>query len=101
MEISLTLAALIGVLTVIFSILTKVIGIPDQISKNHKRRSTEGVSASFFVLLLVSYVLWTLHGILRKDWVIILGHGLGVVTTGAVVLQILYYKKTRADEKTL
>lgn len=40
----------IGVLTTILSLLTKLIGFPDQIKKNYTRKSTEGVSATFFIL---------------------------------------------------
>ncbi|MCH7730018.1 PQ-loop repeat-containing protein [Patescibacteria group bacterium] len=62
----LTIAAVIGFLTVALSILVKVIGFPDQIRKNFKRKSTEGLSTYF-------YVLWTTHGFFQKDRVLILG----------------------------
>lgn len=30
---------------------------------------------------------------LKKDWVLIIGQGAGVLTTGAIVYQIIIYKK--------
>lgn len=83
---------IIGILTTVLSLLTKLIGFPDQIRKNYQRKSTSGVSAWFFLLSFLSYVLWTIHGILQGDWVVYLGQGLGVVTTGIILWQILVYK---------
>jgi uncharacterized protein with PQ loop repeat len=89
------IAVIIGSLTVILSILIKVVGFPDQIKKNYHRKSTEGVSTWFYVLSFVTYILWTLHGFLQKDWVVILGQGLGIITTGIIVYQIILYKKKK------
>jgi len=89
----LNIALIIGFLTTVLSILIKVVGFPDQIRKNYKRKSTEGVSTSFYILSFFAYLLWTLHGILQKDWVVILGQGLGIVTTGTIVYQIFLYRK--------
>lgn len=86
---------IIGILTTIFSLLTKLIGFPDQIKKNHQRKSTEGISFWFFLLSFISYVLWTTHGVLKNDWVVYLGQGLGVVTTGIILLQIWIYKNNK------
>ena len=86
-------AVIIGLLTTILSILIKVIGFPDQIKKNYKRKSTEGLSSTFYILSFITYMLWTLHGVLQKDWVVILGQGLGIITTGIIVYQIFLYKK--------
>ncbi|OGK18787.1 hypothetical protein A3H83_04010 [Candidatus Roizmanbacteria bacterium RIFCSPLOWO2_02_FULL_39_8] len=91
----LTFAVIIGFLTVALSLLVKVIGFPDQIRKNYKRQSTEGLSVTFFVLSFLVYVLWTIHGFLKNDWVIILGQGLGIITTGAIVYQIFHYRKKK------
>ncbi len=90
-----SLVWIVGTLTVIVSILSKVIGFPDQMRKNYLRKSTEGVSSALMVLLLVSYALWTLYGFLIGDWVIIAGMGVGVITTGIIIFQIIAYRKKR------
>ncbi|PIP53574.1 hypothetical protein COX08_00240 [Candidatus Beckwithbacteria bacterium CG23_combo_of_CG06-09_8_20_14_all_34_8] len=89
---TITFAGIIGFLTLIVGILTKVIGLPDQIRKNYKLQSTEGLSTSFIFLAFISYMLWTLHGIMEKDIVLILGQGLGILTTGIIIWQIISYK---------
>lgn len=86
---------IVGILTVLLSLLTKVVGFPDQIRKNYNRRSTEGVSTVFFFISFLSYVLWTLHGILQGDPVVYLGQGLGVITTGIILWQVYLYRKRK------
>ena len=88
-----TFASIIGFLTLVVGILVKIIGLPDQIRKNYTRKSTEGLSTAFIILALISYILWTLHGILQKDIVLIIGQGLGILTTGIIVYQIFIYRK--------
>lgn len=88
-----TFAVIIGVLTTVLSIAVKIVGFPDQIKKNYKRKSTEGLSVPFYVLSFLVYILWVLHGILQKDWVVALGQGLGVVTTGMILYQVYIYRK--------
>jgi len=89
----LDIAVIIGFLTTVMTILIKVVGFPDQIKKNYKRKSTEGISALFYIMSFATYILWTLHGIMQKDWVVIVGQGLGIITTGIIVFQILKYRK--------
>jgi uncharacterized protein with PQ loop repeat len=86
---------IIGVATAVLSILVKVIGFPDQMRKNYIRKSTEGISTYFFVISFITYVLWTIHGILVKDWVVYLGQGLGIITTGIILYQIYLYRKNK------
>lgn len=89
----LTIPAIVGGATLIIGILVKLLGFPDQFLTNHRRKSTEGLSTIFIVLAFVSYLLWTLHGYFQKDWVLIIGQGVGVLTTGAIVYQIIAYRK--------
>lgn len=92
---SITFAGVIGILTVIIGIIVKIIGLPDQIRKNYNRKSTEGLSSSFIILSFFAYLLWTLHGILQRDMVLVVGQGLGILTTGVIIWQIFIYKKER------
>jgi len=95
MDVTITFAAIIGVLTVIIGILVKILGFPDQFMKNYKRKSTEGYSTIFISLAFLSYILWTLHGYLQGDWVLLIGQGVGILTTGMIVFQVFYYKKRK------
>ena len=90
-----TFAITIGILTVIFGILAKIVGFPDQIKKNYQRRSTEGLSTAMIVIGVIGYSLWTIHGVLQGDWVLIVGQGLGIVTTGIILIQIVLYRRKK------
>jgi uncharacterized protein with PQ loop repeat len=90
--------AIIGILTVIFGVIVKVVGFPDQIRSNHKRKSTMGLSSTFIVLSFATYSLWTFYGILKGDPIVYLGQGLGIITTGIILYQIWIYRKTRRDK---
>ena len=92
---TITFAGVIGFLTLIIGILVKIVGLPHQIKKNYNRKSTEGLSSWFMVLSCVAYILWTVHGILQGDIVLVLGQGLGILTTGIILWQIFIYRKTR------
>lgn len=88
-----TLAAVVGIATVVSSIAVKLIGMPDQIRENHRRRSTEGMSVWLWVLSLVSYVCWTAHGLLRGDWVVVSAQVLGVVLSALMLAQAWWYRR--------
>lgn len=92
---SLTIASIVGFLTTTVAILVKVVGLPDQIKKIYKRRSTEGISTIFFLLAFVSYFLWTIHGFFQKDNVLIIGQGAGMITTGIILAQIFIYRNKK------
>jgi MtN3 and saliva related transmembrane protein len=87
-----TLIGVVGVMTVVASVFVKFIGLPDQFRKNYKRKSTHGLSTAFIATSVIAYSLWTIYGLLKKDWVVVLGQGAGVITTGAVLYQIWLYR---------
>lgn len=89
-----TFAGIISALTLIFGILVKVIGFPAQIKKNYDRKSTEGLSTTMILLTFFAYILWTIHGILQKDMVLVIGQGVGILTTGVIVAQVFKYRKS-------
>ena len=95
MGFTITLATIIGILTVLVGILVKIIGFPDQFMKNYNKKSTDGLSTIFILLAFISYILWTIHGYLQNDLVIIIGQGVGILTTGMIVFQIVYYRKKK------
>lgn len=88
-----TFVSIVGFLTIVITTLVKLFGFPDQIRQNHRRKSTKGLSSLFVIITFISYTIWSLYGSLRKDLVVVIGHGLGVVTSGIILLQILIYRK--------
>ena len=49
-------------------------------------------SSILIILLFLSYILWTFYGFLKNDIFLMIGHGVGIITTGIIILQIIKYK---------
>lgn len=89
--------SIIGFLTVLSSYAIKLIGFPHQIKKVIKTKSVEGISIPLFVFSFISYVLWTIYGVVKKDWVIIWGQSVGIIVSGIVLIQIAKYRKKNQE----
>jgi uncharacterized protein with PQ loop repeat len=99
MDLHANLVSVIGILTVFFSVLVKVIGIPAQIRQKFTRQSTEGVSFSNQAIGFLAYCFWMAYGILRHDPVLIYGQTLGVLTTAIVLYQFAVYRNRKREQR--
>ncbi|HVV15299.1 MAG TPA: SemiSWEET family transporter [Candidatus Paceibacterota bacterium] len=91
-----SLIGIVGLAVATMSIAIKIIGVPDQIKRNYRRKSTEGVSLLFYVMSFATYFLWALYGFLKDDWVVFLAQGsLGCVTSGIILWQFFVYRKNK------
>ena len=91
-------SSLLSSATLMSTIAVKAFGFPHQIRENFIRKSTQGLSRPLYWLSFISYCLWTAHGIRKGDYVVIVGQGLGVVTTALILGQIIVYGK-RSDRR--
>ncbi|UBB89934.1 hypothetical protein J4771_00865 [Candidatus Kaistella beijingensis] len=89
-----TFAYIIGILTVVTSLAVKIIGYPTQIMKIHKNKNVDNLSITLAIISFVTYICWTIHGIIKNDVVVIAGQSLGIVTSGILLFQILKYRNT-------
>lgn len=85
--------SIVGLLTVACSYGIKFIGFPDQIRKVKKTKSAAGLSKPLFIFSFISYILWTIYGVLKNDWVVIAGQSIGVFAAGFVLWQIYKYRQ--------
>lgn len=90
-----TFAYIIGLLTVITSLAVKVIGYPTQILQIQKSKRVDGLSLTLAIISFITYVCWTLHGLIKQENVIIAAQSLGVLTSGVVLWQIIKYRKPK------
>lgn len=94
---TITFEAIISTLTLVSTLSVKLIGFPSQIQKVRKAGHIEGVSVLYFVLGFITYSLWTIHGIVKRDSTVILGQGIGVIASG--ILLIVLYMTARNGKK--
>jgi len=82
----------IKIITVVLSLLVTGLGLTAQVRKNHARRSVEGLSMFYFLLLAISYSFWSFYGIVQQDIVLIIPMTLGMVMSWVVVGQFWLYR---------
>jgi uncharacterized protein with PQ loop repeat len=92
------LVPVVTLLTTIFSVGVKVIGMPDQIRSNYKRKSTSGLSVWFMVTTFISYVLWVVHGLEVHDNALVIGQSIGAVVTVVIVVQMYLYRDAQHSQ---
>jgi uncharacterized protein with PQ loop repeat len=85
---------IVAVATLIASLSVKLIGYPNQIRRIRKAKQLDAVSSLYFKLSFVTYLLWTIHGILKEDLTLIIGQGIGFVVSGILVFVYLKQRKS-------
>ena len=79
------------------AVLTSLSYIP-QVQKAWPRGSTEDISLKMLAILTAGLVLWIGYGVLREDWVIILGNGVGAALSGTVLCcKLRDIRRSRTD----
>jgi uncharacterized protein with PQ loop repeat len=92
--LQIALIPIVGVIVATLSVVSKMVGTPDQIRKNYERKSTHGLSLIAYSISFVTYSFWALYGALKEDWVIFFAHGgLGSIVTGLVLWQFYIYRR--------
>jgi len=66
------------------AVLTSLSYIP-QVRKALPRGATEDLSVKTLGILTAGLSVWIIYGLLKGDWVIILGNGVGAVLSGTVL----------------
>lgn len=82
----------IKIITVVLSLAVTGLGLTAQVRKNHVRRSVEGLSVFYFLLLAISYSFWSTYGIVQQDFVLIIPMTLGMIISWVVVGQFWVYR---------
>jgi uncharacterized protein with PQ loop repeat len=83
---------IIGIFTILLSLVVTGIGLTSQVRKNKSRKSTDGLSLFYFIILAISYTFWVIYGITLKDLVLIIPMSIGAVMSWVVVAQFYIYK---------
>jgi len=100
-EVVTFVAFLVGSSTIILSLLVKIVVEPDQIRRNFSRKSTEGLSPMNYTLGFLAYCSWIIHGLLRRDYVILISQSMGVLVTGIVLVQFFLYRRKNSELPSL
>lgn len=88
-----TFEAVISTLTVVASFSTKAIGAPSQIKQLLKTKNSASFSILHGTLIFIAYILWSIHGYLKNDLTVMIGQGIGVITSGLILYFVIKYRK--------
>lgn len=80
-----TLEEIIGIVA---GVLTTVAVLP-QIIKAIKTRAVEDVSPYMYIILCCGVGLWTVYGVLKMDWPIIVTNGISFILNGIMLYIVL------------
>lgn len=81
------LSAMIASLAIVFA------GLPSQIYKNWKFKSTKGLSTGLIVAAVFTYTLWAIYGWMKPDYFLAIAQTPGSVMAIIIVIQIIYYRR--------
>lgn len=78
------------------AVLTTIANIP-QTYKIIKKKSTEGLSAITYFVLLGGTLLWVIYGIMKEDWPLIGANGISSLIS--ITVLVLYYISDKKIEE--
>lgn len=91
-----SLETIVGTATVVSSLAGRFVGYPAQIRLILKTRMVSNLSVTLHSIGFVSCLLWTWHGWLQRDWVILLTQGMaGIAATGSMLFLIWRFHPRR------
>ena len=93
----------IGVAATTMGLIVACIGLPIQIIKNYKNKSTNGLSFSLWTLGLINGSLWLSYGFIkpRIDWFIVTSNIPGVFFTCVMLLQFYLYRSANIPARII
>lgn len=89
----------IEILVLLSSVFLKCVGMPDQVRKLYKTKSSKGFSLLYYVSLDITYVLWIIHGSYKKDWTVISTSIIGVIATTVIIVLVLKFRTNSIETK--
>ncbi|MGZ4034995.1 MAG: SemiSWEET family sugar transporter [Bacteroidia bacterium] len=77
----------------IFASIFAAISLLPQLLKIIKEKKIEGISFVMIAALFFDLGLWTLYGILKKDWIIFASNGISLLINLIITILSIKYKK--------
>ena len=82
----------VGFLAMTSSLFIVFMGLPCQIYKNWKRKSTEGLSTGLMIAAVFTYTLWAVYGWWKPVYFLAAAQTPGSILALIIVGQIIYYR---------
>lgn len=86
---------ILGSIALAVSLALTFIGLPLQIRKIRKQRSTEGLSFAYMLLVFLGFGTWFLHGLARADAYLAWSQAPGIVLSFVILAHFWIYPHTK------
>ncbi|TFH02232.1 MAG: hypothetical protein E4H13_02695 [Calditrichales bacterium] len=93
-------ADFMGLTALIVTIIYTGFGLPVQIYKNFKSKTTYGLSLSMMVLLFLTFLSWVVYAWVKtpRDFYIIISNAIGMISVSIIIYQFWAYRsQTKAE----
>ena len=89
-----TIEDILGTAACCMGVIVALVGLPIQIVKNYRRKSVEGISIVFWVLVYLNGWLWLAYGYSMSDidWYLIAANAPGLFFVSILLIQFYMYK---------
>ena len=89
------MADFLGGAATAMGIIVALVGLPAQIVKNYKNKSTKGLSISFWLLAYINCWLWLSYGSMKAvpDWYIIIANIPFLCFASIILFQFILYRQ--------
>jgi len=84
---------ILGWIALIVSLIFTCIGLPSQIKRNKKRKSTRGLSETMMIMSFSTYLSWVFYSLSINDLYLFFANLVGAIFTAVILFQIKCYKK--------
>lgn len=90
---------MLGWFALVVSVIFTAFGLPVQIVKNYKNKSTEGLSLWMFFMMFVTYLSWVLYAYAHTppDWFIIIPNTIGMAGNIFIMWQFFIYRNFKNE----
>lgn len=78
----------------VFAVFTTTVQFFPQVIRAYRLKNLSGLSLSTFSMISVTATTWIVYGVLKQDLVVILANAFVLVSTLAIVLRMLYLKRS-------
>lgn len=89
------LTYILGTLATIGSLAIVFLGLPAQIYKNYRNKSTSGLAPLLFYLAFYVYTAWCLYGWFKPDWFLVAAQTPGSLLSLILLIQFLWYGRKK------
>lgn len=85
---------LLGLIAAGITTIYTMFGVPSQVIKSYKRKSTEGLSFASIGTLFLGFVAWVLYALsmTEMNYYILIPNALGALGNAVILLQMISYK---------